>query len=480
MILADVVPEDMARLSSDTMYYGLGKSAEALAALILIPVLTRALSPAEFGLWDVIMTFFMLTTTVGSLSIEPAVATLYYETQQPDERKHVVSTSILFRLLSSIILTVPVFILSPRISHMIFGSPDHFGSICIVTAAMPFFLLMNLQKQLFRIDFAPGKFNLLSVGFAVLYAALSIFLVVKARLGVNGVLIGLLAAAICLSVTGWALTLHSFSFQFSARVLRRMLVIGLPLIPFLLANWIIDYSSRYFLTRLSTLEQVGIYSVGVKISSIIGMFVMSFQMAWAPVALSIQHEADAKKRHSRGVSFFFVASLAVGTAIAVFGKQILMLLAQPKYYDAENVIAILVLAMIAFGGFLVLSVGLLIAKKTAFASVAIIAGAAANLVLNLLLIPAFGIIGAAAATLCSYSLALALMYVFVQKYYPIDYEVRKLAKLAGLSIATMMLSVLFRFEKPMAIDLAVRILLMVGFLLCVWRFFLPGIRRAHK
>ncbi|GAB4336469.1 MAG: oligosaccharide flippase family protein [Candidatus Abyssubacteria bacterium] len=477
-VLGTVVPEDMARLSSDTVYYGLGKTAEALAALILIPVLTRALSPAEFGLWDVVMTFFLLTTTVGSLSIEPAVATLYYETQRPEERKLVVSTGILFRLLSSIVLTVPLFVFSPQISEMIFGGPEHFKSICIVAAAMPFFLLMNLQKQLFRIDFAPGKFNLLSIGFAGMYAALSIVLVVKTPLGVNGVLTGLLASAICVSVIGWALTLSRFSLEFSGRVLRRMLVVGLPLIPFFLSTWVIDSSSRYFLTRLSTLEQVGIYSVGVKISSIVGMFVMSFQMAWAPVALSIQHETDAKERYSRGVLFFFVVSLTVGTAITVFGRQLLMLLAHPKYYGAEDVIGMLVLAMIAFGAFLVLSAGLLIAKRTVYASVAIVAGAAVNLLLNLLLIPDFGIVGAAVATLCAYSLTLLLIYRFVQKFYPVDYAVRRIAGLVALSVATMVVSRLLGFETSPVTDLLVKALIMAGFLVCVWRVFLPGTARA--
>lgn len=467
------VPDDIARLSTDTVYYGIGKGAEALAALVLIPVLTRAFSPAQFGLWDVTMTFFLLTTTVASLALEPALAAFYFQTQQDDHRKLIASTSVHFRLVSSIVVAIPLFALAPHVSRIIFDTPEHAAYFRVVAAAIPFFLMVNVFKQLLRIDFAPGKFNVVAVGHAGVYAALGIFLVTTMQMGVTGILLGMLGAAVCFSFVGAFLASRLVSFEFSGRELRSMLAFGLPLLPSLLAYWVIDFSDRYFLTKLSTLEQVGIYSVGARISSIIILFVTSFQMAWAPVALSFQHRPDAKERYSRGLFFFLVAAFTAATAIVVFARPILVVLTQPKYYGAEKVVALLVLATVAFGAFLIINIGLILTKKTSLTSAAIAAGAVINLVLNYLLIPRFEMIGAAVATLVSYSVAVALLYRFAQRHYPIDYGIARIAGLALLAVGVMLIATVVGFERSVLLDLLLGVLLMAAFLFLLKLLFFP-------
>lgn len=447
--------------------------AEALGALVLIPVLTRAFTPIQFGLWDVTMTFFILTTMVASLALEPALAAFYFETEDIAQRRIVASTSVHFRVLFSVLLAGSIFVLAPQLSRLIFGTPEHAVYFRIVAGAAPFFLIVNIFKQLFRIDFAPGKFNVVAVGNAALYIALGVFLVMRMDMGVSGILLALLAAAVCFSCVGGLLSWRLLSFEFSSSTLRDMLAFSLPLLPYLLGYWIIDFSDRYFLTKLTTLEQVGIYSVGARISAIVALFATSFQMAWGPYALSFQHEPDAKERYSRGLFFFLLAALTVGTAIVVFARPILIVLTQPRYYGAEKVVGLLVLATIIHGAFLVISIVLMITKKTSLASVAILVGAGINLALNLLLIPRFGMVGAAVATVASYFVAVLLLYRFAQKHYPVDYKVPRIVKLALLSIATMIVSSLVGFEKSMLLDSIFRLLLMTAFLALLRQFFLP-------
>lgn len=457
------IPDDIIRLSTDTIYYGFGKSAEALAALVLIPVLTRALTPIEFGVWDVTMAFFMLTAMVASLGLEPALAAFYFETREPGRKKLVASTSILFRFLFSLLVGVLIFCLAPQVSQLIFGTSDYSAYFRIAAAAVPFFLAVNIFKQLLRLDFAPGKFNVVGVGYATLFAALAIFLVLKLKMGVSGVLYGILASAFCFSIVGAVFTARHFSLGFSGKVLKDMLRFSLPLLPAILACWVIDFSDRYFLTKLSTLEEVGIYSVGARISSIIILFSTSFQMAWGPFALSIQHEGDAKAKYSRGLFLFLGAALAGAAAIAIFARQILVVLAQPKYYEAERVIGLLVLGTVAFGAYLIVNIGLLITKKTTLTSLAISAGAVLNIALNFLLIPAFGMMGAAVATLASYFTAFVLLYIFAQKHYPVDYRPARIAGMVLLSILAIALSSAVRFDSAL-VDLLFRIILFIGLL----------------
>jgi O-antigen/teichoic acid export membrane protein len=286
--------------------------------------------------------------------------------------------------------------------------------------------------------------------------------------GVGGALFSVLAAAIVFSIVGGIFSARHFSLEFSGGVLKDMLKFSVPLLPALFAVWVIDFSDRYFLTRMSTLEQVGIYSVGARISSMIILFSTSFQMAWGPYALSIQHEADAKNRYSRGLLLFLCAALTAATAITVFAGPILAILTRPEYYAAEKVIGLLTLGTVAYGAYLIVNIGLLISKKTVLTSVAMSIGAVLNIILNFLLIPRFGIMGAAAATLAAYIAALALLYVFAQKHYPIDYKPGRSALAALLAVLTMAASSAIKLDSAPA-DILFRSLLFVVFAILMWR-----------
>jgi O-antigen/teichoic acid export membrane protein len=462
---------DIRNLSADTASYGVGKMGEGVAALALIPVLTRVFSPAEYGVWDVTMTFFMLTTVAASLGLEPALAAFYFETRDSDRRKVVASTSIHFRLLSSIAIAALFFVLAPQISGIVFGTSEYSDYFRIVAAAIPFFLAANIFKQLLRLDFSPWKFNIVGVGYAIAYAGLAVFLVTMMGMRVSGVLFSILAASICFSIVGGVFAARHFSLRFSTDALKDMLRFSLPLLPALFAVWVIDFSDRYFLTRMSTLEQVGIYSVGARISSIIILFSTSFQMAWGPYALSIQHEDDARDMYSRGLFLFFCMALVGATGIVVFAGPILIVLTQPIYYEAWKVIGLLVLGTVAYGAYLIVNIGLIITKKTALTSLAITAGAGLNIVLNFFLIPRFGMMGAAAATLASYLLGFALLYRFAQKHYPIDYKPAWLAASALAAVVTMAISSVVRLDSAPA-DFIFRSLLFIVFIFVIGRIYL--------
>jgi len=461
---------EITRLSADTISYGVGKAAEALAAIILIPILTRMLSPAELGLWDISMTFMVLTATVASLGLEPALAAFYFHTQHLDERKAIASSAVQLRLISSLLIAAAVFAGAPAISKIIFATGAHAGLVRLVAGILFCFLFTSIIKQLFRMDFSPAKFNIVAVGNSILYIILAALLV--GTMGVSGVLFGALGAGICFVLVGSLLARGLLSFHFSTFELKGMLAFGIPLLPSLLAYWVIDFSDRYFLTHMASLEQVGIYSVGAKISSIVILFVTSFQMAWAPVALSIQHQPDARKKYAQGMTFFLVASLAAAAAVAIFGKFILVILAQPKYYEAHKVVPPLVLATTAYGAFLIMNISLILTKKTVYTSIAIGAGALLNLLLNFLLIPKFQMMGAAVATLISYLAAGSLLYLFAQRQYSIPYEFSKIIKIAALGAGAIAAGALIQFEASLLLDILFRLALVTGLLVALIRVFL--------
>jgi O-antigen/teichoic acid export membrane protein len=141
------------------------------------------------------------------------------------------------------------------------------------------------------------------------------------------------------------------------------------------------------------------------------------------------------------------------------------------YYGAEKVIGLLVLSTIAYGAYLILNIGLMVAKKTSYTSISVAAGAILNLVLNFVLVPRFGIMGAAVATLISYCVSVAAVYWFANKWNPIDYRIRRIGKLILLSVAAMLIASIIDIESSVALDVLFSVFLFGIFLFGIRRFF---------
>jgi O-antigen/teichoic acid export membrane protein len=136
-------------------------------------------------------------------------------------------------------------------------------------------------------------------------------------------------------------------------------------------------------------------------------------------------------------------ALGFGLLNAIFGRELLFLMATPKFHAAHSVIPIVVLAYVIQGVFALTSIGIGISKKTRYFPMITVAAAALNVGLNLFWIPRFGILGAAWSTVAGYALMAGLGFWLGNRHYPIPFEGRRLAKIvlaAGISFALSMLA----------------------------------------
>ena len=193
---------------------------------------------------------------------------------------------------------------------------------------------------------------------------------------------------------------------------------GLPLVPSALFLWVTNFSDRFFLVKLTDTSEVGLYSVGVRIASAMVLLLTAFRMAWPAFAYSIKSDDEAKQTYAWVLTYLVVLSTWIATALALLSPWLVDWLTAPQFASASRVVGPLAFAAVSFGGYIVLAIGIGRARRTQFNWVITGVAAVVNVALNLTLIPPYGMMGAAIATVAAYTVMFVGMAWWAQRIFP--------------------------------------------------------------
>jgi O-antigen/teichoic acid export membrane protein len=203
----------------------------------------------------------------------------------------------------------------------------------------------------------------------------------------------------------------------------------------------------------------------------------AFQVAWPAFAYSIEDEDEAKRTYSYVLTYLMFVAAWAAVGLSLLAPWIVRLLARrPGYWPAAEAIPALAFASVFFAGFIVVTIATGRARRTQFNWVATTAGAALNFGLNLWLIPAYGMLGAAYATLAGYILIMVLRTWNAQQVYPVQYQWRRVAVLV---LAAGALTALGK-TMPQSLLLACVLTVAYPLLLAALGFYLPAERKRLR
>jgi O-antigen/teichoic acid export membrane protein len=260
--------------------------------------------------------------------------------------------------------------------------------------------------------------------------------------------------------------------------LRRMLRFGFPTMPAELSLYSLNFIDRILVARFLGLAEAGLYSLAVKISQSVNVLVRGFQLAFPPLAYSITDDDEARQAYSVIVTWFAVLMAFVVTAIWLLAPWVVRIFAAPDFFPAVEAVGPVAAGTALYAVYMVLLVVLGRTGRTEFNFPATLAGVATNIVLNVLLLPPLGILGAGVALVCSYMVVLVLMFIFTQRLFPVPYEWGRLAK--AVIAASIVIAVGLAFVPDDGFGpLALRILLVLALpvLMLAFDFFTPVEKR---
>jgi O-antigen/teichoic acid export membrane protein len=302
----------------------------------------------------------------------------------------------------------------------------------------------------------------------------SLILVVALDQGPLGVIVGNWIGTLTVYLVLLGYRREQLGLQFSRPLLREMQHFGWPLVPAALALIGINFADRFFLTHLTGLSEVGQYELGVRVASAMVLLLTAFRTAWPAFAYSLDDEGEAKRTYAFVLTYLVFISSWLAVGLGVLAPWIVRILSprNSAFWPGADVVGLLAFGTTAYSAYIVMAIGVGRTRKTQFNWVITGLAAAVNFALCLVLIPSYGMVGAAIATLAAYVVLFLAMTYWAQRVYPVRYQWVRVAKAVGVAAALTVSAKLV--DAPLALALAIA--LSYPFVLAALGFYLPAER----
>jgi len=415
--------------------YGLGDVATSAVSLLLLPVYTRYLTPTDYGVIAMLLTIEAIAKVAFRWGVDTAFMRLYFDCVDQAARQRLASTIFFFLLLTNGSLLFGALASANWVSTQLFGAADRGLLIGLVIANTFIANFFFIPLQVLRIAERSAQFIVVVFVRSAGTLLMRLALVIGFGLGVLGVVLADVIVTVLLVpvVSIWLVPLLRPTF--SRAVLRDALRFGLPRIPHSIANQAISLADRYFLNAHGTLRDVGLYSIGASFGLAPKLFLSAFESAWTPFFLGVMREKDAKHIY-RVVSTYVLAVPALFVAaLSAMAPDLVRLTTTRDFHAAAAVTPWISLGVMCQGIYLVGSIGIVITKRTMLYPIATGIAAAIGLIAYAVLIPEFGLIGAAWANALAYGALAVVTVTIALRLYPIRYEWSRLARIAVAAFA---------------------------------------------
>jgi O-antigen/teichoic acid export membrane protein len=419
-----VIGQQLRRLGKHSAIYGLGGLVSRILAVLLLPLYTKYLTPADFGRVETLVALNAILVTLLRAGISTAFFRFYFDSTEPEQRLKVLRTSFWFTMATSTLGLALGWTFASAISDFLKIDDD----TLVRAAFIGLWAQMNYEQltSLFRVEERSVAFVAASIANVLLTIGTTIFLVVGLDEKALGVVVGNFTGTLLVYLALLGYRREQLGLQFDRELLRRMNRFGLPLVPSGLALWALTFSDRFFLARIAGQEDVGRYSLGVRIASAMVLLLVAFRMAWPAFAYSIQDEREARRTYAFVLTYLLYVSCWLSLALGVLAPWIVKVLARnEEFWPGADVVAPLAFAGALWGAYTVVAIGIGRLRRTQFNWVVTGSAALVSVVLNLLLIPEYGIRGAAAASLTAFTVMFVAMAVYSQRLYPVPYQWRR-------------------------------------------------------
>jgi O-antigen/teichoic acid export membrane protein len=453
---------DIKSLAGKSAIYGIGSISLKLIGFFLIPLYTRYLTPADYGIIAVTGTTISILSIIYPLALHSAVTRFYFLARDEEERRRTSGTIWIAMLSFSLALTVLIDRLGSRFFPLVFHDVpfNPYLRMAVWTAFLGTFSLLPLA--FFQIRERPVPYALATMSNALLTIGLVINFVVFQKQGVYGYLLGMLLSLAIFAVLYLIIILRSMRIALRWNTLKAALAFGLPLVPHSLAAWVLELSDRIILQRFVSLGELGLYSLGYQFGGIIRLFFTAINFAWVPFLYKTdaQQGEAAKPKLARLATYYALCMCYVSLGLAVFVKEIIFLMTAPAFHSAYRVAPWIIGGWLFSGLYFIPVNFLFLRSKTGLVPLITIPAGLFNISFNLWLVPRYGIMAAAWSTFLAYGLMLALAWGIALRIYPFPYEYTRLGITAAVTAGLFAASMLFQFDS-VAIEVGVNAVLLL-------------------
>jgi O-antigen/teichoic acid export membrane protein len=388
----------LGRFFSDSVTYGVGAIAARGVSFLLVPIFTRLLAPDQYGTLDILTVFGTLVSLTVALEINQALIRFFPEAADDADRGRIASTALVFGSAAYAVFLLVGLVLAEPIGSVLLGSSEMGDVVRIAVVAISASGLFLLVQTQMRAQFAARIYALAGFTYAVGAAVVSIVLVAGIDAGVRGVFVGQFVGAVLGIATVFISARTFYRPHLDAGTLQDLLRFSAPLVISSVAVFAGTYLDRFAIRLSLGLTEVGLFGLGFRIASIATLLTIAIQTALVPLIYERRADPALGTDLARLFRLYVGGCLVFVVAITSLSPLLVAVLAPPAYSRAGDVVPLLAAAGLASTASAFFP-GLAIVRRSGWIALVSIAGAAMNVALLLVLVPAWGIVGAGLATL---------------------------------------------------------------------------------
>jgi O-antigen/teichoic acid export membrane protein len=421
------------RLVSSLAAYQVADVVSKFIAVLLLPVYTRYVSPAGYGVVELLANGVILVSIVVRFGIIESFLRFYFVDEDARRRDALVRRAVGFLLLATTVAAVLLAILAAPVSRAVLGYRDP-TTLRVAVLGLWSFTNLELAYGLLRVDERLRLYAAASLSNVLLTVGGSVVLVVVLGDGARGLLLANYGASTIVLLVLWVRMRHRLGARpgqsAAADRMGVLLRFGLPTVPAEASVYALSIVDRFYIFHHRGPALAGLYSIAIKLAGAVAFIVRAFQYAWPPLAYSVRDDNEASRLYGLVTTYYLLVSGWVVAGLALEGRWVLRLLAASSFFDAYRALPWVSLGWALYGLWVIFLVVAGRAKVTARNFPAALAGLAANVVLLLVLVPSLGLAGAGIALCGAYVVMLTTMYLLVRRAFSVAFEWRRLAQLA--------------------------------------------------
>jgi len=406
-------------LFGQSVVYGIGFFLKKALGFFLIPFYTHAFTHIQYGKLAMIYLLSGVLTLFFSLGLNDAL--MKELSEKNVNKKELFSSFFSFRLIYISFFLILLLINSKWIASFLLSPGD---SSLISLAILTIWIegLFEPVLLVLRIENRSKKFVIINTLRFIINISLNILFVLHFKFGVGGVILGnLISSSLCFLILYPAISKLLIP-KFNLNKIKNLLKYGLPLLPICIIIWIgLDLIDRWIIKWILGLGKAGIYTLGYQFGTVMGILVHGFRASWTPFFFK---NPDKRQLFADSAITFVRLSLILWGILTFFTPEIFQLAVAKKYWEAQTIVPIIAFSYILFGLEEIFTAGFYITSRTRLLIPVALTPLLINISLNIFLIPRFGIMGAATATLFSYFLFAMFSYLIGNKIFQVNYNLK--------------------------------------------------------
>jgi O-antigen/teichoic acid export membrane protein len=437
--------------------YAIGNVARRFVGFVMLPIYTRFLTPADYGVIGLLTFALALMEPLLGARLGWAIPKFYFDASDGLSRRRVIWGALILTGAASTVSVLVLVLFRNIAADILFGNRKYALALGLFAISLLTQPIEQTGMTYLRLRERSGLFFVFSVGKLLLQLVLNLVLVVYWRGGVIGVVLSSVISSVLMAIGSAVYVAAHEAPAFDWHVTRRMMQFCWPLWLSAIAGLYIGASGALFLRAFDTLSDVGRLQLALKFAVTVGMLLWApFQQHWEPMSFQYYREPNGKRKFQ--LAFITISALMFigGLAISIFAEPVIKVMAAKSFYAAASVVPILTFALVLDRLRTFFDFGFMITDRTKMRGGYQYATALVLTVAYVVLIPRFGLVGAAAAQCLTFVGTFLWVYHLARRYYDPEIKLMPIGIFSAIGIAACLFTNVVAPVPNLIVDLAIK------------------------